>query len=179
MMAERRQSSPISARKIVAQYDRCVEGFRHPLEPTDQIYRGPDDGEIEAPGCTDVPVDHLTDVQRYDYFERRFARHCRLVVEASDGLKRFLCRRERICCSSVGHAAVFDREDRQQTIADEFQDLSTMVVDCLRLHIEERIEDSNHPIARQPVRTLGEPAQVRRPEHTGEFLSSPPADLSS
>ena len=75
VMAERDQRSPIGARKIVAQHDCRVEGFRFRFEPADQIYRRPDYGKIESLGRANVPVNHCTDVQRHDDLKGRFVRH--------------------------------------------------------------------------------------------------------
>jgi NAD(P)-dependent dehydrogenase (short-subunit alcohol dehydrogenase family) len=67
---------------------------------------------------------------------RRFVHHRRFAVEVANSSKRFLRRLERTCCGSIRRGAVVDREYRQQTVAHEFQDLSAMAVDCLRLHVE-------------------------------------------
>src|SRR5215468_11862798 len=177
-MAKRGQRFPIGACKVIAQHDWCFEGFRCCLEAADQIYRGPYDGEIESLSGADVAVNHCTDVQRYDDLKRRFVHHRRFAVELANSSKRFLRRLERTCCGSIRRGAVVDREYRQQTVAHEFQDLSAMAVDCLRLHIEQRIKYPDYLIARQPVRTLGEPTQVRGPQHSCEFLSGSPPDLA-
>src|SRR6516165_37951 len=64
VMAERDQRSPIGARKIVADHDCGVEGFRLRFEPADQIYCRPDYRKIESLGGANIPVDDRTDVQR-------------------------------------------------------------------------------------------------------------------
>jgi len=68
-------------------------------------------------------------------------------------------------------APIPDREYREQTVTNEFQDLSTVAVDCLRLRIKQRIKNPDHPIARQPVRSLSE---LRRSEDHNTTLSSSP-----
>src|SRR5215469_6117656 len=178
-MAKRGQRFPTGARKVIAEHDWCVEGFRCCLETTDKIYCGPYDGEIESLGGADVAVNHCTDVQRYDDLKRRLGHHRRFAVEAADSSKRFLRRLERTCCGSIRRGAVIDREYREQTVAHEFQDLSAIAGDCLRLHIEQRVKYPDHLIARQPVGTLSEPTQVRGPQHNCEFLSGSSPDLTS
>ncbi len=46
-----------------------------------------------------------------------------------------------------------------------------------RLRLEERVENRDHPVARQAVRALGEAAEVRRPENSGQLLARTATDL--
>ena len=53
-----------------------------------------------------------------------------------------------------------------------------MPADFGGLGLEQRVEDRDHPLARQPVGTLGKTAQVRRPQHGGQRHSGAAADLT-
>ena len=71
-----------------------------------------------------------------------------------------------------------DRKDREKTVADEFEDFAAMPADFRGLGFEQRVEDRDHPLAGQPVRTLGKAAQVGGPQHRGQRHSGAAADLS-
>jgi len=71
-----------------------------------------------------------------------------------------------------------DRKDREQAIADEFEDFPAMRADFGVLGLEQGVEERDHPLAGQPVRTLGKAAQVGGPQHRGQRHSGAAADLS-
>ena len=70
---ERRQRPPVSTRKIIADDDLCIQGFRHRLDPAHQINSRADDGEVKAIRSANVAVDDPTDMQCYDDLKRRLA----------------------------------------------------------------------------------------------------------
>jgi hypothetical protein len=55
-------------------------------------------------------------------------------------------------------------ENREQSVAHEFQDLAAMGPDRRHLAVEIVIENIDHGLGRQPVRQRGKAAQVRQPD---------------
>jgi len=53
-----------------------------------------------------------------------------------------------------------------------------VIVDRLGLRVEQRVEQRDHPLARQTVRARGEGAQVRGPQHGADLLAGATADLA-
>ena len=88
--------------------------------------------------------------------QRRLAQRGNLVAEPAHCRERLDRRFEGATRGLGGGARRFDREDRQQAIADEFQDLAAVVVNGLGLRVEQGVEQRDHVIARKAVGTRGE-----------------------
>ena len=159
MSAERPKRPAVRAREIVAEHDRQVERLGNHLDTADQIDRGPDDGEVEPVGCTDVAIDRRADMQRHDDVQRRLAQRSKLVAEFAHCRERLDSPLEGVARGFGGGARRFDREDRQQAIADEFQDLAAVVVDGLGLRVEQGVERAVKP--------------RRSDDHSTALISSP------
>ena len=99
-------------------------------------------------------------MQRDDDFERRFIHHGRIVDETPHRIDRRLRRGDRSTRDVGGRSRFLDREHRENPVADEFEDLAAVIADRGRLGFEQGVEDRDHPLARHPVRTFGEAAQI-------------------
>jgi hypothetical protein len=137
---ERPQRPAVGAGELVADHDRQVERLRDRLDPADQIDRRPDHGEIETVGSADIAVYDRAGMQRDDDVQRRFARHGGILAEPVHRRERLQGCIERVARGLGGGARRFDREDGQQAVADEFQDLAAVVVNGLGLRVEQRVE---------------------------------------
>jgi hypothetical protein len=157
MAAEWAQRFAIRAGKIVANDDRDIQRFSDSFDPADEIYGRADDGKIKSVRGSDVSVDCGPYVKGYDDFE------CWLAIAAKrfdrlDGLQR--CAKCVLRCGA-DQIGTFNWKDRKQTIANELQDFTTVVVDSFGLSVKKCIEHRDDLLGRKAVGSLREAAQVR------------------
>ena len=134
--------------------DRLAELRRDLLQPRREIDRRPDAGEIEPVAAADIAVQHLADVQRQpeaDRVRRRRPAACRARRSARSRLARG---GERPAADLVRVVAVRrQRENRQQSVADELQHLAAVLEDRRHLAVEIAVEQIDQLLRRQPLAT--------------------------
>src|SRR5271156_828063 len=104
------------------------------LQTRGEIDRRPDASEIETIAAADVAVHHLADMKRQPKAYWRFV--LAGGRQLGDARKKFPRARQGAAANRIGFAIAGNRENRQQTVAHEFEHLAAVVEDRRHLAAE-------------------------------------------
>src|SRR5262249_32690991 len=121
-LTERHDSGRAMARELSGEDGRSFLVARQPLQACRQVYRRPDAGKVEPVRGADIAVEHIADVQG-----DAVARACTGPIgERCDRVPNLRCGAERGPAHVAWLGIPGERENREETVAHEFEDLAAV-----------------------------------------------------
>src|SRR5712692_7364038 len=170
-LARRRREIPRDQQRIPGQLGLL-------FEPTGEIDGWADDRAVEPMRRADIAVADIAEMKRQPEAQRLLAVGTALLVQLGHRRKGVSCglqRRPATCAEIVG----LRRENRQHTVADEFENLAAGALDRPDHALEPLVQDLDERGERQRVGHPGEAAQIAVPDRGMDGLAVAAPDLAT
>src|SRR6516225_5071644 len=164
-------------REFVGGEDHAAQFAGELFEARGQVYRGADAGEIEPVSAADVAIQDVADVKRQSKTHAADFNSGR-PIQRSDVSARLICAGQCARANLRGVALVSNREDGQQAVAHEFENVPAMLDDRGNLAIEIVIEQLNQSLRGHTVRQQGEAAHIGQPDCRMDRFGVTPPNLA-